>query len=79
METIQKENKSIDDLLNWNREVTQLVNNVNYAREVEIICEDFKIFNPLNEKLVSNSTFPNIERFRVGLLDDEKFPKYETP
>ena len=57
IENIKKESKSIDDLLNWNREVSTLVSNVPNAIRVEIICDDFKIFNPLNDKLISNSTF----------------------
>ena len=57
IENIKKESKSIDDLLNWNREVSTLVSNVPNAISVEIICDDFKIFNPLNDKLISNSTF----------------------
>lgn len=46
---------------------------------MEIVCKDFKIFNPLNDKLISDSTFPKLQTFKVGLLDDEKFPKFISP
>lgn len=79
VEKIKKENKTIDDLLKWNKEVTDLISNVNNAVDVELICEDFKIFNPMNEKLVSNESFPRINKLKAGLFDDEKFTRYMSP
>jgi len=76
VENIRKENKSIDDLLNWNREVTQMVGNMPNATDVDINCEDFKIFNPLNDKLVSIHTFTNLKTLKAGVFDDERFTRY---
>ena len=79
VETIRKENKSIDDLLAWNREVTTLVSNMPNAHQVEITCEDFKIFNPLNDKLVQNTTFPYIHSLTAGVFDEERFTRFIGP
>ncbi|CDW75705.1 UNKNOWN [Stylonychia lemnae] len=78
VENIRKENKGIDDLLTWNKEVQFLINNLSSAQNIQIVCQDFKIFNPLNEKLVGNSTFNNIKKYDVGIFDEEKFPKFIT-
>lgn len=49
------------------------------AHTVEIICEDFKIFNPMNDKLVTNATFPLIEKLTAGIFDEERFTRYIGP
>ena len=79
VENIRKENKSIDDLLNWNREVTTMIGSMQNATDVDINCEDFKIFNPLNDKLVSTHTFYQLRSLKAGIFDDERFTRYISP
>jgi len=76
VELIPKECKTIDDLLHWNGEVLEVVQRSPHARDVSIVCEDFKIFNPLNERLLSASTFRQCLRLKLGILDEERFSRY---
>lgn len=76
VESIRKECKTIDDLLQWNAEVLAVVQRSPHARDVSIVCEDFKIFNPLNERLLSASTFRQCQRLKLGMLDEERFSRY---
>ena len=48
----------------------------NQLIELDLNCLDFKIFNPLNEKLISSSTFYQIRKYRCGMFDTDKFPKF---
>ena len=77
VEKINKKNKSIDDLLLWNSRVTDMIAGASAnIRHFSLICEDFKIFNPLNERLISSETFSCLESYTCGMLDDEKFPRF---
>ena len=58
VELIKKPNKSIDDLLTWNREVKYVLSLAARIVSLDLTCNDFKIFNPLNEKLISRDSFP---------------------
>jgi hypothetical protein len=53
-----------------------MVGNMVNATDVDINCEDFKIFNPLNDKLVSIHTFTNLKSLKAGVFDDERFTRY---
>ena len=76
VEHIKKENKSIDDLLTWNREVKFVLGQPSQAlTELSLSCHDFKIFNPLNERLISKDSFPYLRKYSVGVFDVDKFPK----
>lgn len=47
--------------------------------ELDFSCHDFKIFNPLNERLVSRESFPALRKYTVGIFDADKFPKQIGP
>lgn len=79
VESIKKENKTIDDLLNWNREVSQLVNSLGNIEHLDIQCSEFKIFNPLNDKQIGDSTFSKIKSYSVGILEEDKFSRFISP
>lgn len=74
VEQIKKESKTIDDLLNWNREVKFILGQSQSLLELDFNCHDFKIFNPLNEKLISSGSFPRLRKYSVGIFDEGKFP-----
>ena len=75
VEQVKKANKTIDDLLTWNREVKFILNQAQRLTELDFSCHDFKIFNPLNEKLISCEQFPYLRHYSVGVFDEDKFPK----
>jgi hypothetical protein len=58
VERINKEKKTIEDLLTWNREVQAILKSCcDNVIELDLSCADFKIFNPLNEKLITSQSF----------------------
>lgn len=75
VEEIKKERKSIDDLLTWNREVKYFLGQSHSLLELDFNCHDFKVFNPLNEKLISSTSFSQLRKYSVGVFDEDKFPK----
>ena len=72
-------NKTIDDLLNWNREVKYLLSLSKSLLELDLTCHDFKIFSPLNERLISSETFPQLRSYSAGIFEQDKFPKLISP
>jgi hypothetical protein len=76
VEKINKANKSIEDLLTWNREVQAILKSCSfYLTELDLSCADFKIFNPLNEKLINFQSFSQLRKYTCGVFEEDKFPK----
>ena len=48
----------------------------NQLIELDLNCHDFKIFNPLNEKLISSTSFYQLRKYTCGMFDADKFPKF---
>ena len=44
-------------------------------KKLSLVCPDFKIFNPLNERLINRDSFPNLEFYHFGQIDEERWPK----
>ena len=42
--------------------------------QLELNCDDFKIFNPLNDKLISRDSFNQLREYKCGIFE-ENFPK----
>jgi hypothetical protein len=76
IEKIKKKQKQIEDLLRWNREVSNMLRSPAHSLlKLELKCDDFKIFNPLNEKLLSNQSFAQLQIFEAGVFDENQFPR----
>lgn len=80
VDKIRKEKKSIEDLLRWNGEVTRILRDGHDSLlELELSCNDFKVFNPFNEKLISCESFTRLRKYTAGVFDEDKFPKFLSP
>jgi hypothetical protein len=75
IEKIKKQNKTIDDLLRWNQEVSSVLRQpMHTLLKLSLMCADFKIFNPLNDKLISRDSFSQLQEYQCGTFEDN-FPK----
>ena len=43
------------------------------------MCPDFKLFNPINERLINKLSFPCLKSYSFGYMDEERWPKAITP
>ena len=67
VENIPKNDKTIDDLLDWNQRITEFIHGCSErVRRFEILCHDFKIFNPfvkflliISKPIIANIQIPN--------------------
>ena len=76
VDQINKKDKTIDDLLSWNGAVTTMLAQASLCLDhLELICNDFKIFNPLNERLINRESLPHLRSYKCGMLDEDRFPR----
>jgi len=69
---IPKVEKTIDDLLTWNRQVSNiLATSSQTLLDLSLVCLDFKVFNPINEKLLNSQSFTHLRAYTVGMFNDE--------
>lgn len=69
-------NLTLDHLLTFHNSLTQLMPPLaNCLTHLTLLCPDFKLFNPLNERLINRNTFPLLEYYHLGYMDEERWPK----
>jgi len=79
LDRIKKENKTLQDLLDWNKDVQDLMGRIPQVEELSIKCHDFKIFNPLSEKFLCDTNFERLRALKIGQLESDSFPKQLHP
>ena len=76
---IKVPNLTLDSLLAYHTSLAQMLPPLRVSLlELTLICPDFKLFNPLNERLINKNTFPNMVSYHFGQMDEERWPKLIT-
>ena len=67
--------KTVDDVLRWNAAIGQILHGASHcASKVRLHCSDFKVFNPINPRLLNMRTFHCLTHLDIGLLTEALFP-----